>query len=145
MSVQLEGRDDDRQALSFDERHALETYRSLVTVATEGMKALQLVNGGAVVALLAYLGQAANRDQMGQVTGAIALFILGLVSATFAFFTTYLTQLTIYNAGMRGQAPRGTRHGPWWWATILAVLLSLVCFACGALTAVTALVGRAGP
>jgi len=43
--------------MTFDEEHALETYKSLIGFGTEGLKAMQLLNGGAIVALLAYLGQ----------------------------------------------------------------------------------------
>ena len=37
--------------------HTSETYRSLISISMEGLKTLLLINGGAVVALLAYLGQ----------------------------------------------------------------------------------------
>lgn len=46
-----------RFAMSFNEEHALETYKSLITVSMEGLKTLLLINGGAVVAMLAFLGQ----------------------------------------------------------------------------------------
>lgn len=44
--------------MSIEDDHALETYKSLISFGTEALKALQLLNGGAIVALLAYLGQA---------------------------------------------------------------------------------------
>jgi len=131
--------------MDFNEEHAVETYKSLISISTEGMKALQLVNGGAVVALLAYLGQVSNRASIAaNVKCAMGLFILGLVAATFAFFTSYLTQLALFNESVREQVYRGTKHGPWWWLTILVALVSLACFACGAFAAVAALSKQAG-
>ena len=41
--------------------HAIETYKSLVQISVEGMKLLALLNGGAVVALLAYLGNLSGK------------------------------------------------------------------------------------
>lgn len=41
---------------TFNEQHAVETYKSLIAISTEGFRALQLLNGGAIVALLTYLG-----------------------------------------------------------------------------------------
>jgi uncharacterized membrane protein YqgA involved in biofilm formation len=131
--------------MTFNEEHALETYKSLISISTEGMKALQLVNGGAVVALLAYLGQVSNRAGVApQVRYAVGLFILGLVAATFTFVTSYLTQFAPFNEGVRGQEYKGAKHGPWWAVTIAVALVSLMSFACGAFAAVTALSQHAG-
>ena len=74
--------------MNFNEEHAIETYKSMISISVEGMKALQLINGGAVVALLAYLGQVSNRAQLaGQIGCPVFLFVLGLTAGTFAFFT----------------------------------------------------------
>jgi hypothetical protein len=43
--------------IDLQKEHALETYRSLIAISLAGLKTLMLINGGAVVALLAYLGQ----------------------------------------------------------------------------------------
>lgn len=50
--------------MGFSEQHAAETYRSLIAVSVEGFKTLLLINGGAVVAILAYLGQSANGSKV---------------------------------------------------------------------------------
>jgi hypothetical protein len=39
----------------------LETYKSLISLSTEGFKFCALANGGAAVAILAYLGNVAAR------------------------------------------------------------------------------------
>jgi hypothetical protein len=41
--------------------HPEETFKSLITISIELLKMLALVNGGAAVALLAYLGNLASR------------------------------------------------------------------------------------
>ena len=41
--------------MDLQKEHALETYRSLISISLAGLKTLLLVNGGAVVALLTYL------------------------------------------------------------------------------------------
>jgi hypothetical protein len=46
--------------MTFDEEHALETYKSLIGFGTQALRGLQLLNGGAVVAILTYMGQAAG-------------------------------------------------------------------------------------
>jgi hypothetical protein len=45
------------------EWHIKETYKGLITIFIEALKALALVNGGAAVAILAYLGNVANAPQ----------------------------------------------------------------------------------
>jgi hypothetical protein len=45
--------------MPYQDEHALETFKSLITVSVEGLKTLLLINGGAIVALLAFIGQSA--------------------------------------------------------------------------------------
>ena len=40
----------------------LETYKSLISLSTEGFKFCALANGGAAVAILAYLGNVAGKN-----------------------------------------------------------------------------------
>ena len=42
--------------VDINNEHAVETYRSLVQIVSEGLKILLLLNGGDVIAILAYLG-----------------------------------------------------------------------------------------
>ncbi len=78
--------------MGFDEDQALETYKSMISVGTEALKALLLINGGAIVALLAYLGQASGRLQLAALAAKpLTLFLGGLVAAALAFLGTYVT------------------------------------------------------
>lgn len=126
--------------MTFDEKHALETYKSLISISTEGMKALQLVNGGAVVALLAYLGQSSDRATLApQVRCSMTLFILGLATATATFIPSYLTQLALYNEDIRPAESRSAKHQTWLNIALVLAFVSLVCFIIGAFSAISAL------
>lgn len=76
----------------------VETYKSLVTLATEGFKFCALANGGAAVALLAYLGNVAGKGLSGpDVRWAMAAFLVGLTFCGTAMIFAYLTQLRRLN------------------------------------------------
>lgn len=109
--------------MSFNTDHALETYKSLIAISVELLKSLLLLNGGAIVALLAYIGQAASG---------------GLMLSALAFVGSYLTQLSLYNESVHSDEYKGS-HGPWLWATFGVGILSLVAFAVGAYSGVMAL------
>jgi hypothetical protein len=66
--------------------HALETYKSLIQISVEGMKLLALLNGGAAVALLAYLGNVAGKgSQTPDMRYPMGFFLAGLVLCGLAF------------------------------------------------------------
>src|SRR5437016_4386721 len=112
----------------------------MISVGTEALKALQLINGGAIVALLAYLGQASGRPQLAALAAKpLTLFVGGLVAATLAFLGTYVTQFTLLNEFFKGASFRGPKHMKWLLGTIGVALLSLVLFAWGSFSAVAAL------
>lgn len=62
------------EADAFSERktnwdfHPEETYKSLTTISVEALKALALINGGAAVAILAYLGNLASHSTTRRLT-----------------------------------------------------------------------------
>jgi hypothetical protein len=72
--------------MSFHEDHTLETYKSMISMSVEGLKTLLLINGGAVVAMLAYLGQASQGQAAAQHARLpLACFITGIIFCFFAF------------------------------------------------------------
>jgi hypothetical protein len=128
--------------MALDQEHAVETYKSLITISVEMLKALVLLNGGAVVALLAYVGQAPNRPQLAaHVRCPLAFFVAGLVSAGLAFGTSYLTQFALYNESVLPQRYRGPKHQVFLWITVTAGVLSLGSFSIGAFAGIMALAG----
>jgi len=118
--------------MTFDEEHALETYKSLIGFGTETLKALQLLNGGAIVALLAYLGQVKPEPAVAHNLGCpLMLFIMGLSISTFAFLLAYFTQFSLFNELVNPNY-EGKRHTFWLWLAIFCLFLGLVFFVMGA-------------
>jgi len=115
--------------MTLHEDHILETYKSMISISVEGLKTLLLINGGAVVAMLAYLGQSARGTDVAQhLKWPLAFFVLGILAATFSFFGSYITQFTLYNESLRGEV--GTvRHMSVVYTTAVVASLSAVFFA----------------
>jgi len=131
--------------MTFNADHALETYKSLISISVELLKSLLLLNGGAIVALLAYLGQATNGPAVAKhATCSLTWFIAGLVLSALAFIGSYLTQLSLYNEGVHPDKYKGS-HMPWLWSTFGISFLSLVAFAVGAYSGVVALSSASAP
>lgn len=122
--------------MSFDESHALETYKSLISISAEALKALQWLNGGAVVVLLAYVGQHPKFADVARCS--LLWFILGLVAATLTFGTSYLTQLSLYNESIRGARYTRWSHQIWLWLSFAAGLMAVVSFSVGAFSGLAA-------
>lgn len=114
----------------------LETYKSLVTLSTEGFKFLAIVNGGAVVALLAYMGNVVRKEgALPDLWAAMVCFAMGLVVCGFALLFSYLTQLSLFNTW---QGLKSDTHKCWMYSGIACYVASLVLFAGGALSAASA-------
>ena len=105
--------------MSFKYEHAIETYKSLISISTETFKALQLLNGGAVVALLAYLGQMAptHPEVVGYAKRPLGFFVAGLVSGTLVYITSYLTQLSLHNENIGTEGYKDGGHKLWLWVS----------------------------
>lgn len=118
--------------------HALETYRSLIQISMEGMKLLALLNGGAAVALLAYLGNVSGRGaQTPDMRFPMAFFLVGLIVCGLAFLCSYLTQLRLYDESVHQPSTVLAPRWPFWLiAAISCVVLSLLCFAIASFLAV---------
>lgn len=99
--------------MTFNEEHAQETYKSLIGFGTEALKTMQLLNGGAIVALLAYLGQVKPDATVAKNIGCpLMFFILGLSISTFAFLLAYLNQFSLFNE-LLNPYYQGKRHMFW--------------------------------
>jgi len=120
------------------EEHFLETYRSLISISLEGFRYLALINGGAVVALIAYLGNTSSGGRpVPDLRAAMLGFIVGLVSCGFAMLFAYLTQLWLLNEGQPVRTFMKSHSVPLHVAIALSAL-SLVAFCFGAWSAVSA-------
>jgi hypothetical protein len=126
--------------MSFHDDHALETYKSMISVSTEGLKTLLLINGGAVVAMLAYLGQSSQGAAVApHAWGPLAFFIAGIFFCVLAFVGSYITQFVLFNEVTRQKPDSESNHMGVLWTAVVFVALSLICFAAGAFTSVRAL------
>lgn len=120
-----------------------EIFKSMVSIATEGLKALLLVNGGAIVALLTFLGNSKNVAASQFVFPSIA-FVMGLVLCFFAFCSAYATQFYLYNEQFPEREFSEGSHMKFFWGTAFFVTLSIIAFFLGAYSSVNAL-STAGP
>ena len=116
--------------------HWLETYKSLITLAVESFKFAALANGGAAVALLAYLGNAAAKSGSAMdMRCPMGWFLTGLAACGASMVFAYLTQLKLL--GEIGRTGRPTlSHGWILWLAILLFVCSLVTFGVGSWQAV---------
>jgi hypothetical protein len=119
----------------FVNEHQLETYKSLITISTEGYKFSALINGGAAVALLAYLGNAAGKGAAyPDMRTALAWFLGGLLSCGMSMFFAYLTQFSLLNEQAGAFAQR--RHMKFLYVAMTLLFLSMLAFGVGSWEAV---------
>ena len=107
-------------------------FRSVISYGQSALKSATLINGGGAVALLAFIGHVwSSQLSRVMVTGlgfSLLLFVLGVLCASVASGTTYLSQGFYHEAHERlGK----TIHA----ITILLVIGSYVFFAFGAYNA----------
>ncbi len=116
--------------------HWLETYKSLISISIEGFKFSALANGGAAVAILAYLGNVAGKGAaVPDMQKPMLAFVLGLFFVGLGMFFSYFTQLKLLEEIGINESPR-LPHG---WVLKLAAFFyvgSLIAFACGSWQAV---------
>ena len=98
------------------EWHLTETYKGLITLSIEGLKILALINGGAAVAVLTYLGNLASRSpvpaHIPEIKPALYSYCGGLLATVLTFLVAYLTQLRLYyeERDLRGGVTITRRH-----------------------------------
>lgn len=116
--------------------HWLETYKSLISISIEGFKFGALANGGAAVALLAYLGNVAGKQSsVPNMRVPMAAFLAGLCFVGAAMLFSYLTQLKLLSEIGVSARPK-LSHGWSLWLAILSFICSLSAFAYGSWQAV---------
>jgi hypothetical protein len=116
--------------------HWLETYKSLISISVEGFKFSALANGGAAVAILAYLGNVAGKGAaVPSMQIPMLAFLVGLVFVGLSMLFAYFTQLKLLLEIGASEPPRPLHDWLLWFAVIL-FFCSLVAFACGSWLAV---------
>ena len=91
--------------------HLVETFKAIHTIAVEGLKMLAIINGGAAVAVLTYVGNTAKLPAHipGALVQAVLCYCLGLVATTLAFIAGYMTELKLYNEALARAEGRSVR------------------------------------
>jgi hypothetical protein len=129
---------DDRTRAEVEAEHAVETYKSLISISTEGFKALQLLNGRAVLAVFTYVGQRhTTGPDVLRTALPMGLFVAGLVAGTLVYATSYLTQFALHNENMKRY--KVGKHKKWLWLSFILCLASLALFSFGAFACLDAL------
>jgi hypothetical protein len=113
--------------------HALETYKGLIQLGQSVLCLLSILNGGAAIAILAFVGDALPSSQEISITGPILLFVAGLGLAGATAVVSYIMQLRLYGETI-GTA-EGNLHSVWLKIAIVLSVLSLIAFCVGAVWA----------
>ncbi len=125
--------------------HLPETYKGLITLSVEALKMLMLINGGAAIAVLTYLGNLVARAPAGHapkmIRSALLWYCSGLLATVVAMIFAYVTQLLLYNEELRRQSGQQTRqwHAAGIWLSILLALYAASAFSLGTVSASRAL------
>jgi hypothetical protein len=116
------------------EHVAVETFKSLVQISLEGLKLLALLNGGAAVALLAYMGNIAGKGvPVPSLFIPMLCYVGGLMFCGAAFLFGFMTQFLLYDEST-GQLRRGA-HRTFRIPAIGFSVMSMMAFSAGSLVA----------
>ena len=119
----------------FRKEHAVETFKSLIEISLAGLKLLALFNGGAAVALLAYLGNVAGKGlPVPRMHFPMSCYVVGLFCCGLAYLSGYMTQAVLYGEIVERE-PEGS-HVKYQVAGVITAAASLVAFVWGSLAAV---------
>ena len=113
--------------------HTQEVFKTLATLATEGIKSALSLNGLAMTASLSFMAYTWG-SKGPNLAAPIMWFGIGLFAATIAIFFAYLTNLRLYNESA-GHKPK-SRHGIILSAGAVAFVASVGSFAIGVFLAV---------
>jgi hypothetical protein len=121
--------------------HAIETYKSLINISVAGLKLLALLNGGAVVALLAFIGNISGKGLLiPDMRLPMGCFLAGLAFCSFALLLSYWTQFILYQEIFDNLGKQGRNfHVLWHRLALILAILGLVAFVIGSFWAVTKL------
>ena len=120
--------------MSENDWHSQETYKSLMLFGNNAVKFVLLVNGGAIIALLTFLGNFLKNNQVTvDMAWPMGCFLLGIVVGGFANITAYLTQLALYNEGIGNELDRN--HTTWLNWSLVLVCIGILLFGVGSVLA----------
>ncbi|MEO8430077.1 MAG: hypothetical protein ABI592_01115 [Acidobacteriota bacterium] len=104
--------------LTYQQKHSwsVESFKAANESGREAMKASILINGGAAVAVLAYVGHLSTLGRgAGSFAGPMMVYVIGVLAGALALGCTYLGQIV---------APKGT---VWFWSFNGPAILLTIC------------------
>lgn len=112
--------------------HQEETYKSLMLYGNNALEFVLLINGGAVIALLTFLGNLLKTDTVAIHMGwPMGCFLIGIIVGGLANLTAYYTQLMLFNESV-GNTDH-TIHTKWLYITLALVILGILLFGAGSM------------
>ena len=113
--------------------HQEETYKSLMLYGNNALKFILLINGGAVIALLTFLGNLLKNTNNLEIdmSWAMGCFLLGIIVGGIANLTAYFAQLKLYNESIGNT--NSTTHMKWVYTTLGFVILGIILFTIGSI------------
>jgi hypothetical protein len=87
--------------------YGLETFRSVIQAGQNALRTAFIMNGGAAVALLAFIGHLSSvaPERVSSLAPSLAAFVIGVLIAALASGTTYLSQWFFAHAFNRENRP----------------------------------------
>ncbi|HEM6675109.1 TPA: hypothetical protein ACHFX9_000378 [Citrobacter farmeri] len=114
----------------------LEVFRSVITVGANASKAFMIINGGAAIALLAFLGNIWNKESTPTAAASISfsllLFCLGVLCSGVCSGFTYLAQFCYASSDLAKHSRWNTSGHISNVIAVISGLASLALFAIGA-------------
>jgi len=123
-----------------NKEHSSETNKSMISISVEALKALLLINGGATIAMLSFLGASSRGATLvAHAWLPLSSFTLGIVFSVCAFVFSYATQFALFNETLRSSDYKGPRHMTFVVWGLAFVVLGLVAFVVGCASSILAL------
>lgn len=109
MELLKAGNQSSLEVMKLNHASELEAFRSVIAVGANAAKSFMIINGGAAIALLAFLGNIWNKNSTPEATAAIAgsllIFCMGVLCSGVCSGFTYLSQYCTANSGLGEKKP----------------------------------------
>ncbi|MFN7401711.1 MAG: hypothetical protein ACK5R4_05190 [Alphaproteobacteria bacterium] len=115
--------------------HEEKTYESMITYGLNAIKFVLIANGGAILALLTFLGN--HSEKIAGIKPAIICYVIGVLLGGIVNLTAYATQLFLFN--QRDDVHWCKDHRTLLYLSLAIIFLGIICFAVGSLFAMNAL------
>lgn len=122
--------------------HVQETYKSLIQIGNGLLRFILIVNGGAALAVMAFIGTIYPLDNgYPNVLPSLSSFLIGIFFAGLAHYTAYRTQLKLYQEGqVHSKADSSRSHTFWLNLSGTFVIISIIFFGIGAFCGVSSII-----